>query len=828
MNPRAAGLFLAAVVAVSPAAAGSANLPIYIEDSHAGTFYWLAGQVDLEESCTLIHFDAHSDASAIFDSDRLRGALRDVASPDERQQLLEKWRSEGVIQCFNWIEPLIPAPVAKVIWVPGVRLTPPETDRRAREATALLDGHLEAAPRQAGTFRDRYIVSDLEHLPEQIDPNEPVIVTIDLDYFARNSAAEQAGAFAQVWNFVLAQPNLRAVTFAISRPYLTDDVEANRLLQLALDASLALPTAHVRFEPFASVANDRSTRAKELRAAGRALPFYDITRAPQEIRSRLLAESVVVQRDHAHWETLLRNWRNEAPLFHLEVKGAQQSTDGAWRVPAREHAEVELIAEPWMAKPERIEWFALIPKYSSCNVTTLRSDQVGFVANAAPRPAWTEIPLPQSSAVLSLDEVDRFFDPQLHCGSLRVRARVLIDGKVRETPVVEVRRAWGTGFRAALSEQFGLPYLFGSGELSDGASTGSETNLGADCANFVVFAMRRQGIRVPWTDPKGLRQYLTPIASSVAPGTATFSPEELDHGLIVNLGAHVAAVMEDRPPFGVLDENDIVAHQLKGVPEALTLGALLREQKKATFDLLSVPAGNTTEATTTLLFGGDVMLGRTCAQKIEHGIDPFAGIRDLVTHSKFAAANLECVISNSARPANHGAYSLWAPPQAAKLLRSAGFAAVGLANNHASDFGADALSTCVSRLAREQVEPVGAGDEPYAAKFFPLPGGKTTCLTRDHGRDESWPGRNADRACLRPGAPASGARTSAIPGRLRGLPRPLGHREHKQGHGKATDSRALADRSRGRRDHRIPSALPATTGFLPRLPHRLFVRQSCL
>jgi GST-like protein len=31
-------------------------------------------------------------------------------------------------------------------------------------------------------------------------------------------------------------------------------------------------------------------------------------------------------------------------------------------------------------------------------------------------------------------------------------------------------------------EEFGLPYLFGSGELTDGASTGPETNLGADCA----------------------------------------------------------------------------------------------------------------------------------------------------------------------------------------------------------------------------------------------------------------------------------------------------------------------------------------------------------
>lgn len=752
MSRRAAALLLAAIVGASTASAVTNNLPIYIEDNHAGTFYWLARQVDLEEPCTLIHFDAHSDASAIFDSDEIRSALRKVASPEERQQLLEKWRSEGAVQCFNWIEPLVPAPVAKVIWVPGPKLAVADANQRAHEATALLDGHLEAAPRSTGTFRDRYIVSDLEHLPEQIGNHEPVIVTIDLDYFAAIPGAEQAGAFERVWSFVLAQPNLRAVTFAISRPYLTNDEEADRLVQLALNASLALPTARLQFEPFVSVAHDRSARARELEAAGRPLPSYDINRAPQEMRATLLAQSekIVVQHDPARWETLLQDWRNEAPQFHLEVKDAQQSTDGIWRISSRARADIEVVAEPWTAKPQQVEWFALTPKYPSCNVTNLRTDQVGFVAEAAPRPAWTEIPLPCSGAMLPIDKIDHFFDRQWHCGSLRLGARVLIDGKVRETPIVEVRRSWGDGFRAAVSEQFGLPYLFGVGELSDGTGTGTETNLGADCANFVVFAMRRQGIRVPWSDAKGLRQRLDPVASSVAAGAATFSPAELDRGLIVHLGAHVAAVMEDRPPLGVLDESDLVAHQLKGIPEVLTLGALLRDRKKGTFDLFSVPVP---KPAATLVFGGDVMLGRSCAQKIYSGINPFAGIRDLLTHSTFAVANLESVISNPGRSGGGHAYSFQAPLQSARLLRSAGFRAIGLANNHALDFGADALIACAAQLSREQVEPVGAGEEPYAAKYFPLAGGKTLALlaitdVTDHCNPRTPVALASDRARL--------------------------------------------------------------------------------
>ena len=46
-------------------------------------------------------------------------------------------------------------------------------------------------------------------------------------------------------------------------------------------------------------------------------------------------------------------------------------------------------------------------------------------------------------------------------GAMRLKARVEIDGHVRETPALEVRRFAGNGFRAAITEQFELPYLFG-------------------------------------------------------------------------------------------------------------------------------------------------------------------------------------------------------------------------------------------------------------------------------------------------------------------------------------------------------------------------------
>src|SRR5262249_5954165 len=430
--------------------------------------------------------------------------------------------------------------VAKVIWVPAEELSPVEIRKRAQEATALLDGHLEAAPRKSGSFDQSYAVTDFENLEKHIDPSRPLIVTIDLDYFAGLPAAQQETDFARIWNFVIERPNLRALTFAISRPYLKTEEEAHRLLKLALTSTLLLPTAQIEFEPFLTVANDHSNLAKELMVKGEKLPAFDVKQSPAELRARILSESkrIIVRHDVARWQQLLRIWNDEAPQLHLQVRNRQPSTDNVWRMSAREAAEIELVTEPWTTKPEKIEWFALTPKYLRCNVTGLSSDQVGFVANAAPRPAWNELQIDHHDSVLPITKIESLFDRQLHCGSVRLRARAVVDGKIRETPVLELRKFIGSGFRAAITEQFGLPYLFGSGELSEDSNTGAETNLGADCANFVVYALRRDGRCVPWSDPNRLREYLDPLAQYVTPGTAKISAEDLQRGVIVHLGTH--------------------------------------------------------------------------------------------------------------------------------------------------------------------------------------------------------------------------------------------------------------------------------------------------
>src|SRR6185503_1542815 len=106
---------------------------------------------------------------------------------------------------------------------------------------------------------------------------------------------------------------------------------------------------------------------------GEKPPSFNIAQAPQELRARMLSERqrISVSQDSARWEQLLCTWNDEAPQVHLEVKNREPCTDNVWRVPAEESADVELVVEPWTAKPEKIEWLALTPKFWRCNLTDL-------------------------------------------------------------------------------------------------------------------------------------------------------------------------------------------------------------------------------------------------------------------------------------------------------------------------------------------------------------------------------------------------------------------------------------------------------------------------
>jgi len=111
-----------------------------------------------------------------------------------------------------------------------------------------------------------------------------------------------------------------------------------------------------------------------------------------------------------------------------------------------------------------------------------------------------------------------------------------------------------------------------------------------------------------------------------------------------------------------------------------------------------------------LIAAGDVMLGRSVAGEP----DPLGAVAPWLASADLALGNLECVVgeSGAARP---GPYRLRAPLTAVAELRTAGFDLLGLANNHALDYGPEGLAETVARLQAAGITPVGAGPDAAAA-----------------------------------------------------------------------------------------------------------------
>ena len=210
------------------------DLPVFFADNHAETFGWITRTFDLDEARCLVLVDAHSDASAAERSDDLREQVRRVASEQERVLRVEGWRAKGRIQAFNWLEPLLPSPVERVLWVPRVGLTDGDATRLTREAVESLDGRLEVEPRAAGSFAGRWQTTGLTELAAWDPGLRPVVLAVDLDFFA--GLPDAAERLEDLWRTAMRWPGLDGVAFAISRPWLHDDREADELVLRAVDA----------------------------------------------------------------------------------------------------------------------------------------------------------------------------------------------------------------------------------------------------------------------------------------------------------------------------------------------------------------------------------------------------------------------------------------------------------------------------------------------------------------------------------------------------------------------------------------------------------------
>lgn len=136
---------------------------------------------------------------------------------------------------------------------------------------------------------------------------------------------------------------------------------------------------------------------------------------------------------------------------------------------------------------------------------------------------------------------------------------------------------------------------------------------------------------------------------------------------------------------------------------------------------------------------GDTMLGRSVAEEIERTRRaPFDDeVVATAAEADLFVLNLECCISARGErwPAPGKPFFFRAPPLAAELLAGMGVDCVTLANNHALDYGADALLDTLEHLTRAGVATVGAGEDEPRARAARTLGGLAIVAAADHPRD---------------------------------------------------------------------------------------------
>ena len=110
------------------------------------------------------------------------------------------------------------------------------------------------------------------------------------------------------------------------------------------------------------------------------------------------------------------------------------------------------------------------------------------------------------------------------------------------------------------------------------------------------------------------------------------------------------------------------------------------------------------------------MLARTIGDRIRsQGPETiFAGVSSILSSADLLTGNLECSLSDQGEP-QPKAYTFAAPGEAARSLALAGFDLLSLANNHAMDYGPDALLETLNLLHENGIAAAGAGPDERSA-----------------------------------------------------------------------------------------------------------------
>lgn len=137
------------------------------------------------------------------------------------------------------------------------------------------------------------------------------------------------------------------------------------------------------------------------------------------------------------------------------------------------------------------------------------------------------------------------------------------------------------------------------------------------------------------------------------------------------------------------------------------------------------PVGSS-EATSSILFAGDIMLDRSVRKQIEANQDPlfpFIHIADTLKQADFTVANLEGPVTDRGTLSGSVYSFRFEPVGTINALSFAGIDLVSLANNHIWDYGVVGLTDTVDYLKQAGIGYAGAGrevgeaNEPYQVKI---------------------------------------------------------------------------------------------------------------
>ncbi|MGY9071606.1 MAG: CapA family protein [Acidimicrobiales bacterium] len=166
----------------------------------------------------------------------------------------------------------------------------------------------------------------------------------------------------------------------------------------------------------------------------------------------------------------------------------------------------------------------------------------------------------------------------------------------------------------------------------------------------------------------------------------------------------------ESPSTGPGGEPGVIEVSPAGLEVATTTSTMAAVSTSTTTSTTVVTTTEPPPQRWTLLAGGDVLMDRSEPA----GIDPFAGIVPSLASADIAVVNVEMAISDRGVAVNK-TFVFRAAPSAATTISSAGVDVANLANNHARDFGGDALTDTVEHLTTAGVIAAGAGVDAAAA-----------------------------------------------------------------------------------------------------------------